>query len=385
MAYFWLENGWHDFIYNVLFHNLDYIGALTAADRVANLKDAVSDLSKSQALIWVFSIVGIAILFWLRELKWLLFLSLWLMTSAVGVNASGYFFPHYFQALLPVFSLAAAIGASGLDSARFWDGVPALCRRAALVFALALLPGMAMWPFLFQLTPKEAVSRIYPTNPFAEMPEVGRRLAEVTRPEDRVFVFGSEPEALFYARRASATRYIILFPLFGPYADAREKQIATSLEITRAHPAAALYLPNRLFYVPGAESYLTTWSIDYLRTNFQVDRWLAVDSCRRSSRGARRQRRSTASQNHREVASEKDSSLNAERTAMTTSTTYWVFPEVVAKLRAMGVPSWEEKSEMNRKKLHIKRVTRTFIKSLRGLLKGSGAIDDDACDFNARL
>jgi hypothetical protein len=101
------------------------------------------------------------------------------------------------------------------------------------------------------------VSRIYPNNSFAEMPELGRRLAEVTRPEDRVFVFGSEPELLFYARRASATRYIILFPLFGPYADAREKQVATSLEITRARPAAAFNLPSRLFYLPGAEAYVS--------------------------------------------------------------------------------------------------------------------------------
>ncbi|HUD47248.1 MAG TPA: glycosyltransferase family 39 protein [Candidatus Baltobacteraceae bacterium] len=278
MVYFRLENGWNDFIYNVFLHNLAYIGALTPADRLANLKDAVADLSKSQAVIWLFSIVGGAVLLLRREMKWFLFLLLWMVTAAVGVNASGYFFPHYFQALLPVVSLAAAIGASGLDSASCWDGVPAWCRRAALVLALVMLPGVAMWPFLFRLTPREAVSRIYPNNSFAEMPELGRRLAEVTRPEDRVFVFGSEPELLFYARRASATRYIILFPLFGPYADAREKQVATSLEITRARPAAALNLPNRLFYLPGAEAYLRDWSSDYLHRYFQVDRWLVVDA-----------------------------------------------------------------------------------------------------------
>jgi len=112
------------------------------------------------------------------------------------------------------------------------------------MLALALLPAVVMFPFLFRYTPEEAVSRIYPANPFAVMPALGRRLAEVTRPEDRVFVFGSEPELLFYARAASATRYIILFPLFGPYADAREKQVATSVEITQARPAAAFSLPT---------------------------------------------------------------------------------------------------------------------------------------------
>lgn len=143
--------------------------------------------------------------------------------------------------------------------------------------ALALLPAVEMAPFLSR-TPREMAGLIYPGNAFAEMPELGRRLAEVTRPEDRVFVFGSEPELLFYARRASATRYIFLFPLFGPYTDAREKQVATALEIQRARPAAAFYLPNELFYLPHSEQYLARWSYDYLHRNFQADRWLGVDA-----------------------------------------------------------------------------------------------------------
>ena len=278
MAYFRLEHGWHDFIYNVFLHNLDYIAALSPADRVANLEDAAAHLWRSQAIIWFFSIVGGALLLWRRQLNWFLFLALWMTTSAVGVNVSGYFFPHYFQSLLPVLALAAAVGASGLDKARWWAQAPAWFRRTALMLALALLPAVVMFPFLFRYTPEEAVSRIYPANPFAVMPALGRRLAEVTRPEDRVFVFGSEPELLFYARRASATRYIILFPLFGPYADAREKQVATSVEITQARPAAAFSLPNGLFFLPGAEPFLTTWSLDYLRRNFRPDQWLVADA-----------------------------------------------------------------------------------------------------------
>jgi hypothetical protein len=278
MVYFRLEHGWHDFVYNVLLHNLDYIGALAPADRLAHLKQAVAGLFKSQAILWLFAIVGGAVLLARRQMKWFLYLSLWTITSAAGVNASGYFFPHYFQSLLPMLSLGAAIGASGLEQARGWALAPAWCRRGALIFALALLPAVAMFPFLFRYTPGEAARRIYPGNLFEAMPEFGRRLAEVTRPEDRVFVYGSEPETLFYARRTSATRYIILFPLFGPYSDARERQVAASLEITRARPAAAIYAPNELFDLPGAEHYLADWSFDYLHKGFQADRWLTVDA-----------------------------------------------------------------------------------------------------------
>jgi hypothetical protein len=45
---------------------------------------------------------------------------------------------------------------------------------------------------------------------------------------------------LFYARRPSATRYIFLFPLYGPYESAGERQMAAAKEIERAQPLAAV-------------------------------------------------------------------------------------------------------------------------------------------------
>jgi hypothetical protein len=278
MVYFLLEHGWHEFIYNVLLHNLDYIAALAPAGRLVRLKYTVASLVKSQAIIWLFVLIGGTVWLRRRQLRWFLYLLLWVAISAAGVNVSGYFFPHYFQTLLPPLALAAAAGASGLESARYCAVAPVWCRRAALLAALLLLPAMVMSPFLFRYAPREAVALIYPGNSFAVMPELGQRLAEVTRPEDRVYVFGSEPELLFYARRASATRYIFLFPLFGPYADSREKQVAASLEIAAARPAAACFLPNKLFFLPGAEKYLADWTFDYLHTNFQADRWVTTNA-----------------------------------------------------------------------------------------------------------
>jgi len=108
------------------------------------------------------------------------------------------------------------------------------------------------------------------------MQEMGRRLAEITKPDDRVYVFGAEAEVLFYARRPSATRYIFLFPLYGPYRDAREKQMATAEEISTSKPAALLFLPNTLFLV-STEQFLTQWTQAYMKENFKTDLWLAVD------------------------------------------------------------------------------------------------------------
>ena len=274
---FMFRHGLKDLIYNVFTHNLDYIKAIPWSARLKYGIETLKALSRSQVLIWIFSAVGMVALGVSKPTKIFLYLAGWMVASLVGVSASGYFFPHYFQQILPVLCLTAALGAGGLENARFWKTIPMWSRRITLGLALFILPVIVVYPFIFIYSPEEAVRRIYPMNPFAEMPEIGRRIAQITRPGDRVFIFGAEPEVLFYAQRVSATRYIFLFPLYGPYADARTRQIATADEISAHQPAAALYLPNQLFFVPGSEQYLTEWSRTYLHKNFRMDTCLAFD------------------------------------------------------------------------------------------------------------
>jgi hypothetical protein len=201
-----------------------------------------------------------------------------MVASIIGVSASGYFFPHYFQQILPVLCLTAALGAGELENIRFWKSTPTWSRWATLSLVLFILPVIVVYPFIFVYSPKEAVRKIYPGNSlFAEMPDLGKRIAQITHLDDRVFIFGAEPEVLFYAQRVSATRYIFLFPLYGPYSDARARQIATADEISVNQPAVALYLPNRLFFIRGSEQYFTKWSRTYLHENFHIDTLLAID------------------------------------------------------------------------------------------------------------
>jgi 4-amino-4-deoxy-L-arabinose transferase-like glycosyltransferase len=276
--YFWLRHGLSDLIYNVFTHNLEYVSAVKASSRFALCKNTLAVLGRTQMIVWIAAAAGLASLFLTKRLKWCLFLAGWMVTSMIGVSASGYFFPHYFQQLLPPLALAAAAGAERLDGIQLWKKLPWWSRRVALGSILALLPVMVSYPFLFTYTPAEAVRKIYPREFFAQMPELGRRIASVTPPESRIFIFGAEPELLFYARRTSATRYIFLFPLYGPYRNALEKQKEAVDEILRAQPSAAVYLPNNLFFAPGTEQHFTRWSVSYLKTDFYPDALLTKDS-----------------------------------------------------------------------------------------------------------
>ncbi len=277
VLYFWRRGGLHEFVGNVFTHNLEYIRAVGAWERLEYCRGTLMILARTQATMWAFAAAGLTGLFFSGRRKLFLFLAGWLITSAIGVSASGYFFPHYFQQLLPPLALAAAAGARWFATIPVWKIIPTWGRRAALSLSLAVLPAITLWPFLFTYTPADAVRKIYPGNFFAEMPEFARRIESVTPPEKPVFVFGAEPELLFYAHRTSATRYIFLFPLYGPYSNTRDKQITAVREVERAQPSTAVYLPNALFFVSGTDQYFTEWSLSYLQDNFYTDTWLTAD------------------------------------------------------------------------------------------------------------
>ena len=274
--YFWMLHGLSELVKNVFTQNLEYISVMTWSDRLHFFLETSARLAQTEMLVWFFSAAGLIGLAIARQNKQFIFLAGWLMTSAIGVSASGYFFPHYFQQLLPPLALVAALGTELLGQRLRWRNswIP----RVVFGLLLVILPLKTLWPFWFNFTSADAVRKIYPGNFFAEMPAFAARIAQVTSSEQRVFVFGAEPELLFYAQRVSATRYIFLFPLYGPYRNAREKQIAAADEIQRAGPMAAVYVPNALFFNPGTDQYFSDWTLSYLDQNFYPDTWLIQQS-----------------------------------------------------------------------------------------------------------
>jgi hypothetical protein len=78
-----------------------------------------------------------------------------------------------------------------------------------------------------------------PLNPFPESMIVAQRLAEITKPEDPVFIAGSEPQILYYARRFSPTRFVIMYPLMLPSTLAAGYQ-EEAIRALKEHPPVAV-------------------------------------------------------------------------------------------------------------------------------------------------
>jgi len=277
LAWFLHEGGLEALLDAVLLHNLAYVAGPTSAERLRNLAFAANALWSAAWGACLLAAVGLAWLLQQRERWRALYLGAWLVASAVGVSASGQYFVHYFQQLLPALALGAAAGAQGLFRSAPLRGIPAGLRAAALA-ALALAQPVLDVSALWRLTPDEAIARMYPSNPFEVMPAIADEIAALTDSDDSVFVYGAEAELFFYAQRRSASRYIFLFPLFGRYDDALARQKSVIEEILRERPAVIVKVATAQFFGPSVEQELTFWLAEHVEANYRHHAIVSADA-----------------------------------------------------------------------------------------------------------
>lgn len=172
-----------------------------------------------------------------REIKHNYFFICVLFALFVGTAAGS--FTHYYIIVLPVVSIIAAISLDGLA-----DHVPSLStikKRNLFACSISLLLVFYLWfPYKdrFIMSADEITMDQFGTSPFRESVLMASELEKITSPNDTVFIYGNEPQILYYAHRKSATRFVITYPLTlnTPLRDAYVRELIT--QITNDHPKA---------------------------------------------------------------------------------------------------------------------------------------------------
>ncbi len=222
---------WRPFVDAVFLHNLSYVGSADASQAWDALGLALRKQAPEAWTTWAFAILALVVPQARRRAA---FPAVWTASLALGVCSGWYFREHYFIQWLPGLALLAGVaGGTGLEVARRL--------RARPVAAVPLVLLLLLLPVGFRSgaggSPTRIARTLYGLNPFAESEELGRRVAELSAPDDTVFVLGSEPQILFHARRRSATRYIFTYPLTGGFPDSVERQREAIAEVEAAEPA----------------------------------------------------------------------------------------------------------------------------------------------------
>jgi 4-amino-4-deoxy-L-arabinose transferase-like glycosyltransferase len=228
---------WDPFVDAVILHNLHYAQGNSVAAAAGLLRHRLAEQAPGLGVCWVLAASGLLFPKLIGRRSWAL-LGGWLLASAAGVSVGLYFRPHYFIQALPALAAlcGAVLGAAGVR-------VLAWPRPALAALGLALLAAFATVPSLAATsavrgagTPAEISREIYGLNPFPESLEIGKYIRRTSSSDDRVYIVGSEPQILFYAGRASATRYIFFYPLTAGYPGVLERQRGVAAEVAAARP-----------------------------------------------------------------------------------------------------------------------------------------------------
>lgn len=153
----------------------------------------------------------------------------------------GHQYPHYFLQLGPAVALAAGWSLHGLTSTL---AKPAWVMASRVLTALLLvgLPVAEHSEYYWSATPAMIARVFFGMNPFPESIPVAEYLRENSTPTDRIFIRGSEPQILFLAERKSATKFVLIYPLYRNSPRVAEFQAQAWDDIATAKPKFIVFV-----------------------------------------------------------------------------------------------------------------------------------------------
>jgi hypothetical protein len=159
-------------------------------------------------------------------------------------STSTSFYGQYYIVLMPFWALLGAVGIQTLASRiADWSGRPTrwvACFIAGVVVLLVLQPDV---PWL-KCTRERFVEKKMTGYPFRESQTVAARVAQLSSPDDFVFIAGSEPQILYYAQRFSPTRFITAYSLMIPSPVALKYQQEAMFNLQRRPPSLIVFVSS---------------------------------------------------------------------------------------------------------------------------------------------
>jgi hypothetical protein len=188
---------------------------------------------------YIFPFILLCVWFVIRRLKhWIFFFGI-CITSILNICASQLL--HYYIILLPTLALMAAVAlvdlAEKLISLRTRREKDIFIIGTTIsVIALLAIP----FSYIYTASPNQISEIHFDGFPFVESVLLAKILKEDTSKNDTVFIWGNEPQILYYADRRSATQFVILDPIVisTPFREIFTQTLLSELSIN--HPKAII-------------------------------------------------------------------------------------------------------------------------------------------------
>ena len=228
-------------------------------------------------VLWVLAVGGTMCIYKDREAGTArIFVPALLVFSLMAVCQGLYFRSHYFIMLLPALALGLGVGSSSLRRLILKTGNPAVSPNMpaiAITGTLALVV-LGSWRFFFTATPDDVCRRLYyPGEAFIESVQIADYIREHTAADDRIAVFGSEPQIFFYSGRRSATSYIYTYTLLerSPYAKPMQQEMFKQIEDAHPKYVVIVTMPNSFGTRTEAQEQILDRAGKYCRDFYEID------------------------------------------------------------------------------------------------------------------
>jgi hypothetical protein len=252
-----------------------YVSEVPLSDAAHNLATMVVKVMGPAKWIWIIAGVGLTAVLWNRRARahWALLVGM-TVSSFLCTCPGFYFRNHYFVLMLPAVAMLAGVAANALP--RLFSKTKAYflaCLLTSLLIAASLLyPVYEFREFFFQANPLRASRIQYGLCPFPESLVIAEYLRRHTNRDDKIFIFGSEPQICFYADRKSATGYIYVYGLMEIQDYAARMQSELIQEVEKASPRYVVVVNVDNSWTPRTNSDRTIfkWAESYFEKSYRI-------------------------------------------------------------------------------------------------------------------
>jgi len=248
-----------------------YVGLNSYTTGLALLNETLSKIVPSAILIWLLALLGLAGVVWDKSIRRHgIFLVLFLVCSFLAVCPGLYFRNHYFVLFLPALSILAAAGVLFVCNYIKSDA-KRVCVSAVVILLVWSQCFFSQWIF-FKLTDPEMISRVtYGFFPFPETLRIAQYIKARSNPDDKIAVFGSEPQIYFYTQRRSATSFIYTYPLMEaqPFAEQMQREMAAQIEAAEPRFVVVVKTVDSWIPVPECPKLIFQWADTYFASHYK--------------------------------------------------------------------------------------------------------------------
>lgn len=277
VVYFYVRGAGDDFLYWNFIHNYYYGAGRTLADNLPKITTTLTALCRTHPVLVAALVVCICTALVKRDVRGACFVVM--LLASLAATFPGHAYAHYFAQLAPVVALGSGFGCSlfcaTVRNSRVQAGMMILCFLGLCCVPMAIHPR-----YYFTGSADELSKQFFSPNPFAESLDIVAYISRTTTTRDKIFIFGSEAQILFYSRRTSATRFALLYPLtqrmFPRY---REHQQQAWEEVSAAQPTLIIVVgvPQSVLWDGKAEPWIQRKLMQMLADRYELVAAIPVD------------------------------------------------------------------------------------------------------------